>query len=304
MVRRLIINADGFGFGGGATRGIFDALASGGPITSVSVNANFPDARRTSELVVGYPAVSIGVHLNAVVGEPLLGRKSVPTLVGEDGTFPGPRFKRLWRKGKIDPRELEAEFDAQIGLVKAIAGPRLTHLDSHQNSHLLYFDLFIRLAMKWSIPCIRTNASLICLEAPLPARARRRVYLRRPAVWLVHAYRRFQMRRAAAAGLRMADRLVTIGYAGLGNKACRETWISVFQNLPQGTFEIYCHPAHPDEVLAKWASYVQPRAEELRILSDPALRSAASKSGVELIGFADLLDGGGRSTAGVRREVT
>jgi hypothetical protein len=99
------------------------------------------------------------------------------------------------------------------------------------------------------------------------------------------------MRRAAAAGLRLADRLVTVGYAGVGNKGRRENWIAVFQNLPDGTSEIYCHPAHPDEVLAKWASYVQPRAEELRVLSDPGLRNAAAELGVELISFAGLVAG-------------
>ncbi len=291
MARRLIVNADGFGFGGGATQGIFDAMAAGGPITSVSVNANFAEAGRTRELVNTHPAVSIGVHLNPIVGVPMLGPKAVPSLVAPDGSFFGAAFKQLWRRGKIKRRELEAEFDAQIGFVKALAGARLTHLDSHQNSHLHYFDLFLRLARKWSIPCIRTNASLICLEARDPARTRRRVYLRRPAVWLGHVYRRFQMRRAAAAGLRLAERLVTIGYAGEGNKARRENWIAVFRNLPAGTFEIYCHPARPDEVLEKWASYVEPRAEELRVLSDPALRGAAVGLGVKLISFADLVTG-------------
>jgi len=173
--------------------------------------------------------------------------------------------------------------------VKALAGARLTHLDSHQNSHLLYFDLFIRLARKWSIPCIRTNASLICLEAPDPVRARRRAYLRRPTVWLAHAYRRLQMRRAAAAGLRLAQRLVTVGYAGVGNKARMENWIAVLRNLPEGTFEIYCHPAYPDEVLRKWASYVEPRVEELQVVSNPELRKRAARLGIELISFVDLI---------------
>ena len=44
-----MVNADGFGFGPGATQGVFDALA-GGFISSVSVNANFPEATRVEEL--------------------------------------------------------------------------------------------------------------------------------------------------------------------------------------------------------------------------------------------------------------
>jgi len=290
MVRRLIINADGFGFGGGATQGILDVLAAGGFITSVSVNANFSEAERTRELVNTYPAVSVGVHLNPIVGYPILEPKSVPSLVGSDGVFLGAAFRRSWWRGRIKRKELEAELDAQIGFVKALAGARLTHLDSHQNSHLLYFDLFIRLARKWSIPCIRTNASLICLEAPDPVRARRHVYLHRPAVWLAHFYRRLQMRRAAAAGLRLAERLVTVGYAGTGNKARLENWIAVLRNLPEGTFEIYCHPAYPDGVLKRWASYVEPRVEELRIVSNPELRKTAARLGIEPISFADLMN--------------
>src|SRR5262249_45940548 len=291
MVRRLIVNADGFGFGGGATQGILDALAAGGPITSVSINANFAEARRTRELVDRHPSVSVGVHLNPIVGGPVLQPKAVPSLVGPDGFFFGSAFKRLLRRGKIRRVELEAEFDAQIDLVKALAGKRLTHLDSHQNSHLHYFDLFLRVAKKRSIPCIRNNASLICLEAADPTAARRRVYLGRPAVCLGHVYRRFQMRRAAASGLKLAQRLVTIGYAGVGNKARRENWVAVFRNLPAGTYEIYCHPAYPDEVLRKWASYVEPRAEELKVLSDPVLRNTALELGVDLISFSDLVAG-------------
>ena len=41
--KRLIVNADGFGFGPGATQGIIDALREGKFITSVSVNANFAE---------------------------------------------------------------------------------------------------------------------------------------------------------------------------------------------------------------------------------------------------------------------
>src|SRR5438105_48355 len=291
MARRLIVNADGFGFGPGATQGVWEALATGGLLTSVSVNANFPEAARTRELVGTYPSVSVGVHLNPIVGGPVLAAGSVPSLVGPDGSFLGRAFRRSWVLGKVRPRDLEAELNAQIDAIRRLAGSRLTHLDSHQNSHLLYFDMFLRLAREWSIPCVRTNASLICLEAPDPVRARISAYRKRPLVWLGHAYRRFQMRRAAAAGLRMADRPVTVGYAGVGNKARRENWLAILRNLPEGDFEIYCHPAHPDELLARWATYVEPRAEELRIVGDPQLRATAAELGVELIIFTDLRRG-------------
>jgi predicted glycoside hydrolase/deacetylase ChbG (UPF0249 family) len=289
--RSLIVNADGFGFGAGATQGILDAIADGGPITSVSVNANFPEVARVAELVRRFPNVSVGVHLNPVVGAPCLESKAIPTAVGPDGLLWNERFRSLWKAGRIRPEDLEAEFDEQIRRLKELAGDRLTHLDSHQNTHLSYFDLFLRLARRWRIPFIRTNASLIGLESPHPARARLLAYLARPHIAIGHLYRRLQMRRAAKAGLKMADRLVVVGYGGKGNKSVSENWRRVFRNLPKGTYEIYCHPAYPDETLRRWATYyAEPRRRELEILRDPALRAEAEAAGVRLVSFLELAE--------------
>ncbi len=282
------MNADGFGFGPGATQAILDALSGGGPITSVSVSANFPEAARVRELLATHARVSVGVHVNPIVGAPALAPQQVPTLVGSDGAFHGPRFARLWRTGRIRAEELDAELHAQISRVRDWAGDRLTHLDSHQNSHLSYFDLFLGLARRWHVPFIRTNASAIALEAPWPRLARLRAYALRPHVLLVHGYRRLQMRRARLAGLRMADRLVTVGYAGTGNKAVEGNWVRILQNLPEGVSEIYCHPAYPDETLRRWATYTEPRARELEILRGPRLRELAHRLGIRLVSFLDL----------------
>lgn len=289
--RRLIVNADGFGFGPGATRGILDALGGGGPITSVSVNANFPDAEWTRELVAGHPGISVGVHVNPIVGAPCLPAARIPSLVGSDGLLRGRDFSRSWRKGRILSSELDAELDEQIRRVRGWAGDRLTHLDSHQNSHLSYFPLFLSLARRWRIPFIRTNASVICLEAKRPRSARLLAYGRRPHVWFGHLYRRLQMRAARRAGLRMADRLITVGYAGTGNKAVEQNWVRLLENLPPGTSEIYCHPAYPDRVLRRWAKYTEPRAGELEILCRPKLRDLAGSLGIRLVSFLDLVEG-------------
>lgn len=284
--RRLIVNADGFGFGPGATQGILDAIREGGFISSVSVNANFPDAERVRELADEFPHISIGVHLNPLAGKPCLPAHLVPTLVDEDGNFHNERFPDLLRKTQISMAELEAELDAQIALVYGLIGARLTHLDSQENLHLDYWDVFLRLADKWKIRQMRNNASLICLESPNPIRSRLTAYVTKPHVWVMHQYRKLQMGKARSAGMRMADRLVTVGYAGLGGKSNSETWEHVLDNLPSGTYEIYCHPAYPDETLRRWAWYCDARASELALLRRTDLRRRAQSLGIELIGFA------------------
>lgn len=285
---RLIVNADGFGFGPGATRGVIDAVREGRFITSVTVNANFAAAEQIADFAREFPGVSIGVHLNALAGRPCLPPGSVPSLVGPDGEFHGSGFSSRLRAGSISHAELEAEFDAQIAKVKDLVGDNLTHLDSQANSHLHYFDLFLSLAEKWKIERIRTNASLICLEAPHPRAARLRTYLPRPHVWLGHRYRAWQMRAARRRGLRLADRLVTIGYGLTGNKTSLENWLRVLGHLGPGTYEIYCHPGYPDATLRRWASYVDERSRELEVLRRPELARAAEKAGVRLISFFDI----------------
>jgi predicted glycoside hydrolase/deacetylase ChbG (UPF0249 family) len=286
--KRLIINADGFGFGPGATQGIFDALREGGVITSVSVNANFPDAERLGDLVTEFPHLSVGVHLNPVVGRPCLSPDQVPSLVGRDASFHHTNFARLLRRGMINLKELAAELDMQIRRVKELAGDKVTHIDSQCNGHLEYFDLFLSLAKKWSFARIRTNASLICLEAPVPRVSRSSVYIRKPHVWLVHQYRKWQMKRARARDLRMADHLITVGYAGTGGKANPENWFRIMRNLPVGTYEMYCHPAYPESTLRRWSYYCDERGRELDILRKGDLRQAARDQQVSLIGFSDI----------------
>jgi predicted glycoside hydrolase/deacetylase ChbG (UPF0249 family) len=286
MPKRLIVNADGFGFGSGATQGILDAIREGQFISSVSVNANFPEVERLHELLKEFPHISIGVHLNPMAGRPCLPPHQVPSLVEPEGVFHREEvFSARLRKGMIGLGELRAEFEAQISRVKELAGDRLTHIDSQGNGHLNYLDLFIEVARKWGLRRMRNNASLICLEAPRPQWSRLKVYLCRPHIGLAHRYRRYQMAKARTAGMRMADRLVTVGYAGTGNKTIPDNWLRILRNLPAGTYEIYCHPAYPDDTLRHWSYYYNDRAAELAILRRPELREAANKLGVEIVSF-------------------
>ena len=225
------------------------------------------------------------MHLNPIVGRPCLPPHSVRSLIGPDGFFYGERFSHLLRKGAISHAELKAELAVQIFRVKELVGDRLTHLDSQENLHLIYFDLFIELARKCGLQRMRNNASLICLEAIQPKSSRLKVYALKPQVWLMHCYRRHQMQKAREAGLRLADNLITVGYAGTGNKAHFENWLRILRNLPAGTHEIYCHPAYPDNTLRQWSYYCDDRARELAILRSPDLYEAARNLGVEIISF-------------------
>jgi len=86
----------------------------------------------------------------------------------------------------------------------------------------------------------------------------------------------------------MADDLITVGYAGTGNKSVRENWERIISNLPEGTHEIYCHPAYPDETLRRWSYYHEDRERELQILRSGFLCQEAQRAGVNRISFDEI----------------
>ncbi len=106
---RLIINADGFGFTPAINRGI-RLVAAAGTISSISVTPNFPASAELAEFHRLFPRISVGVHLNPVVGRPVSACSSVPTLVNRDGFFWYTEFPRRLVRGLIDRRELFAEL--------------------------------------------------------------------------------------------------------------------------------------------------------------------------------------------------
>jgi hypothetical protein len=79
-MKYLIANADGFGFSEGCNQGIFETIERG-IITSISANMNFPSSTVTLKLQKMHPFISIGVHLNPVVGSPVSPPEKVNSLL-------------------------------------------------------------------------------------------------------------------------------------------------------------------------------------------------------------------------------
>ena len=146
MTKYLIVNADGYGFTRGINRGI-EAATERGIITSISVNSNYEGIDELPAFAARFPQVSVGVHLNPVVGPPVADPAAIPTLLGPDGEFLGGReFTRRLLARKIEKSELKHELRLQVERVRDMGIP-ISHLDSHQNRHLYprYFGVFLEL---------------------------------------------------------------------------------------------------------------------------------------------------------------
>jgi len=285
-VKNLIVNADGYGFTTGINRGI-ELSAEHGIVSSISVNANFDAAEDLAAFVRRFPTISVGVHLNPVVGPPVADPKEIPTLVDSKGLFHAGAFTRRLLGGKIDVGQLELELSRQIERVRGM-GVSISHLDSHQNRHLYppFFSLFLRLLHRYGISCMRTHAHFPRAELPRSQRRLASFYVLHPHRFATHALARAEMTLARRRGALMADRLMST--SSTGDKADQGKWLQLLQNVPDGWTEVYCHPAMPDDELPRWATYVEPRRAEVEVMTSPETRDQIERCGIALGSFHDL----------------
>jgi len=68
-----------------------------------------------------------------------------------------------------------------------------------------------------------------------------------------------------------------------------QLFAAIVGSLPEGTWELVCHPGYCDEELRSVKTRLrESREQELRVLTSPAARQAIEAAGVELISYADL----------------
>jgi predicted glycoside hydrolase/deacetylase ChbG (UPF0249 family) len=272
--RRLIVNADDFGFTPSVTAGILEAHAAGiVTCTSMMVRcAGWDDGVRQAKRT---PALEVGLHLNLLVGAPLA---AVPSLTDRrTGRFlPLAAIVARALTRRIDAGEVTAECEAQL-MALGNAGIGCTHIDSHRHTHAL--------------PVIRGAVAAVA--------ARRNLALRRP----LESHLRFagglgsQLHRAmidaawwaSAAGAprtRTADYF--IGVSLQGGRRFERGLAAAIAGLRTGTTELMVHPGRVDDALAAVDGYTWQRELELAALTSAGLRERLRSDEIELIGFRAL----------------
>jgi len=112
--KRLIINADDFGWTRGITDGILRAHKDG-VVTNTSLLVNQPASEYAIAQMRTAPRLGVGIHLNLCSGAPVLPASRVPSLVGPDGNFHAAiEMARRLSRWRVSTSEIEAEFRAQI----------------------------------------------------------------------------------------------------------------------------------------------------------------------------------------------
>jgi hypothetical protein len=247
MIKRLIPNADDLGRTPGINQGIFEAHRRG-IVTSATMMVNYPAALAVPALSAASPAMSIGLHLALTGGRTALPADRVRSLVDDRGLLP-PKPNGL---GGAAPDEVLAESRAQLERFRQIMKRDPSHFDSHHHSHR-------------EVPAVLEALVVLAHETGLPVRAASRAVGER----LRHE------------GIATTDRFVDDFF---DETVTFEVLLRIIQEV-EGTTELMCHPAVVDEELRATSSYAEPRTRELAVLTDPRVREAVDRAGVELVPF-------------------
>jgi len=287
-VKRLIINADDFGLAPGVNRAIIE-LQQAGALSSTTLMATASHFSPAVHLAFAQPALAVGCHVVLVDGSPCLRRGEVPSLL-DPRSSASPSFRptvgsflRDLLRGGIHEQEIEAEAIAQIQRIQS-SGLTVSHIDSHKHLHAFPRVLapLLRAAQHCGVDCVRNPFEpWWSLRATRPAGAWRRVQ-----VHAMRTQRRTFSRLTRKHGITTTDGSVGIlATGGLDEPVLR----SLLNAMPQGTWELVCHPGYSDPVLEQahtrlLASREVERGALLEVIP-PALRN---DSALTLIDFRQL----------------
>ena len=286
-MRRLIVNADDFGFTSGVNRAIVEAHTHG-VVTSSTLMANGKAFAEATDLAQRTPGLSIGCHVVLIDGEPVLPPDQIPTLTSSlrfrDGLK---QFAARSLAGRMSAEEIAAEAAAQIREIQS-TGISVSHVDTHKHTHV--FPQILRPLLKAAADCgVRAVRNPFGPRFPL----RSSELLARPKLWTryveVQILRRFagKFREAVArAGFATPDGTLGIEVTGTLDETL---FLAIARSIPDGTWEFVCHPGYNDsDLLAANTRLRASRETELHVLTLPAAREILAREGVELISYREL----------------
>jgi chitin disaccharide deacetylase len=291
-VRRLIVNADDFGFTAGINRAIIEAHTRG-IVTSSTLMANgraFEDAVTLAKTV---PRLSVGCHVVLIDGEPVLDAKQLPSITSANSGRIRFRdglklFATRALAARMDASEIESETNAQIRKIQT-AGIEVSHLDTHKHTHL--FPEVLRPLLRAARACgVRAVRNPFGPRKPLKSSE----LLKRPGLWWRYAEVKLLRTLAARfrdaanrAGLITPDGTLGIVVTGALDE---QLFRAIADIIPEGTWEFVCHPGYNDDDLKRADTRLrESRETELRVLTMPEARELLSSQGIALISYHELL---------------
>lgn len=281
-MRRLIINADDFGYSEGVNRAILEC-AEAGVVTSATLiagGAAFEHAANAAK----HKALGVGCHVVLVDGAPVSDAHGLRSLV-EDGRFRGSihQLARSAVTGDVNADEVKREAMAQIAKVRS-AGITVTHFDTHKHAHAFprLFRPLLEAAKAARVSAVRNPFEPFSIH-----------WISSPGLWIrgaestaLRSFREPFLRAVKEIGLKTTDGAVGIAATGQLDMVWLER---IVRSLPEGTWELVCHPGYLDDGLrAANTRLKEAREVEREALMSERFARVLEEEKIHLISYNEL----------------
>jgi len=297
-VRKLIVNADDFGLTAGVNRAILETH-SAGVLSSATLMANggaFEDAVTAARSA---PNLSVGCHVVLVDGTPVSPPDAIDTLLGIRSAEPDKFYSSLSAfaaramLGGFDRDQLVAEVTAQIRKIQS-AGIQVTHLDTHKHAHVFpeILAALLRAARICGVRAIRNPFVPVKVMPAKLFKGKRDLWKRYTQVRMLHTFSGQFLQRTKRTGVLTPDGVVGVIETGSVDSSGYSSLLrQTLASLPEGTWELVCHPGYNDaDLRAASTRLVDSREMERRLLSSAELRQFLEEQKIQVINYQEIAD--------------
>lgn len=287
-MKRLIVNADDFGYTRGVNAGIIRGFCEG-IVTSTTIMANGDAFEDAVERAQANPKLGVGCHLVLVGGKCVAHAKDLGSLADSEGRLPAslPALLSKLSTGSVRREAIEAELRAQVARVFA-SGLRPTHFDSHKHTHAhpKVMEVVVRVAEEFKVTRIRKPfEDTKTLLWPV-IRAGVSSWKQRATALFAGLNASGFQKLASSHGIRTPDHFMGVAATGRLN---RRAILAMIGALRDGVTELMCHPGKYDEELEESPTRLkQERELELNGLTHPDVKEAVRDHNVRLMTFQEL----------------
>lgn len=238
---------------------------------------NFPSAYEDIMLAItSTPDLGLGVHLNLTTGVPMFPPQNIPTLCNKQGIFNNrDTFIRQIENFALD--EVIAEWQAQIEAYISLTDRCPTHLDSHHHTSYFTPSLFramVEVAVDYDcairLPVANSEKGIMVIPDELVTYSKQQEFAE-----ILAKYR-------PTTPDALFDQFFEI-------HATEHKLSNYLYSLPDGTYEVMCHPGYDDDSLREVSSYTAFREQELRVLKMPSIRENIMDERIQLISYLEIL---------------
>ena len=288
--RKLIINADDFGYTSGVNAAIVRCFREG-ILPSTTIMANGAAFEEAVMLARDNPAMGVGVHLTLTELPPVSHPGDIPGLTDEEGLLPPSPGDILGAlaAGRLKREAIRKELERQV--VKVLdRGIVPSHLDSHKHVFVLppVLEAVLDIAVKYSIRWIRNPFDRCRMRDffPLVEKGAGRVYFKQHLKSRALAvFRPYFQRRVRERGLRTPNGFYGVSLTGLWNEAAAA---QLLKSLPPGISEWMVHPGDCDDALRRQKTRLtEQRQRERDLLTASSLREGLAGNDIALGRFGE-----------------